>query len=108
MSFWTDFENAVVAKAKAFEAQLEAALKDIPQLVEAGAEEIANAAWAAVLAQAPLLISGKLKLKDATAAVVSALAAAGKSVGIQVAEAAVQSIVNKLSGMKSSTPPAAQ
>lgn len=96
MSFWTDFDtelNKAVAVAKT---EIAAALQWFKPRVEAGAEEIATVALQAVLAQAPLLISGQVKLSNATSAIVSAVTVSGKTIAVNIAETAVQAAVNKL------------
>lgn len=96
MTFWTDFENELNKAFVAAKAAIDQAGQYFKPMVEAGASEIASAALQAVLQQAPLLISGQTKLKNATGAVVTALANSGKSVAVNIAETAVQAAVNKL------------
>lgn len=90
-SFWSQFTaflNSAVAAAKT---EIETIAAKVKPLVEAEAEEVAQAALQSVLTQAPLVISGAEKLSAATASVITTLASTGKSVPAGVAEAAVQS-----------------
>lgn len=106
MSFWSDFEVSLSKAVTAAEADVKAALQYIEPLVVAGAEQVAQAALAAVLQQAPLVISGAEKLSAATANVVSTLASQGKSVATNIAETAVQAAYNQLGAVKAATPAA--
>lgn len=96
MSFWTDFDAALNKAVALAKAELVAVAHYFAPKLEAGAEEVATVALQAVLAQAPALISGSEKLSAATSAVVSAIAASGKTVAVNIAETAVQAAVNKL------------
>ena len=109
MSFWTDFQTALSGFVTKAEAEVKAAVQYLTPMVEAGAEEVAGAALTAVLAQAPLVISGQEKLNAATASVVSTLASTGKSVAVNLAETAVQAAYNQIAPVKVATapPPAA-
>lgn len=97
MSFWTDFENAISKFAKAATAEIAVIAKNIEPLVLASAEEVAQVALQAVLAEAPKVISGQEKLNSAVSSVVTNLSSTGKSVAVSVAEAAVQSAYNTIS-----------
>ena len=96
MSFWSDFTAELDKVFVAAKTEIAAGFKFITPMVEAGAEEVASAALTAVLQQAPLVIAGSEKLSAATASVVSTLASQGKAVAINIAETAVQGVVNKL------------
>lgn len=103
MSFWTDFDTALESALVKAETAVKAAYQYFKPMVEAGAAEVATAALNAVLAQAPLVITGGEKLSAATASVVSTLATTGKAVATSVAEAAVQAAVNKLAASGTKT-----
>lgn len=97
MSFWTDLENTIKADLVKVEATLVAVGKAIKPVVEASAEEVGSAALSAVLAQAPLVITGQEKLAAATNSVVATVTANGKSVLASTAETAVQTAYNIIS-----------
>lgn len=90
MSFWTDVESAIAAQAKILLADIVAIGKFLKPLIIAGAAEIGQAALQAVIAQAPLVLSGSEKLSAAVASVKATLAASGKTAATSVIEAAVQ------------------
>ena len=96
MSFWTNFEIELTKVVAAAKVEIAAAAAYFAPKLEAGAEEVASAALAAVLTQAPLVISGSEKLSAATSSVVSTIASTGKTVAVNIAETAVQAAVNKL------------
>lgn len=96
MSFWNEFSAALSGLVTKAEAEIKAAEQYLAPLVVAGAQEVAASALAAVLQQAPLVISGSEKLSAATSAVVTNLAATGKSVAVNIAETAVQAAYNQI------------
>lgn len=97
MSFWTDLETAVKANLVKVEAELVTIGKAIKPVIVASAEEVGQAALSAVLAQAPLVITGQEKLSAATNSVVASVTANGKSVLASTAETAVQTAYNIVS-----------
>lgn len=96
MSFWTDLEAAIKAEEKVLEADIQKILPQIKTVVEADAVTVGKAALAAVIAQAPAVISGSEKLSAATSAVVTSVTASGKSILASTAETAVQTAYNIL------------
>lgn len=103
MSFLSDFETAVIKDAKTIEAELLVIAVDIKPLVIASAEELATIALNAVATQAPLVLSGQEKFSAAVSTVITGLGANGKSIGVSVAEAAVQSAYNTISALINKT-----
>ena len=101
-SFWSTFAAALSAEVTKAKTAIESLISNFTPLVEAGAEEVASAALTSVLQQAPLVLTGAEKLSAATSNVVSTLAASGKSVGINLAEAAVQSAYSAVAATKTS------
>jgi len=97
MSFWTSFENYLNKAIKDAEAQILVIAHAIKPLVIASAEEVGQVALASVIAQAASVASGKEKLSAATANVLAAVSASGKSVLASTAEAAVQTAYNMIS-----------
>lgn len=97
MSFWTDFETAVEAEATKVWDKVVTLEHQLVPLVVAKAEEIASAALQAVLAQAPLLLSGQEKMSAAVAFVINLLATQGKAAAANLIEAAIQAVYNMLS-----------
>lgn len=104
MSFWTDFEAAVVKEAHVILAQIEAIAAKLKPLAIATAEDVATIALGAVMQQAPLVISGTEKLAAATAAVITTLGSQGKVVAATNAQAAVQIVYNNLSELVAPKP----
>lgn len=96
MSFWTDVEAAISAEIKVLEADVTKALPFIKTLAVATATELGQAALQAVVAQAPLVISGAEKLSGAISAVGQNLAATGKAAALSDTEIAVQAAYNAL------------
>lgn len=78
-------------------ASLKPLVAQIKPLVIAAEEEIATLALNAVAAQAPLVLSGQVKLQNATSTVITALATQGKGIAANTAQAAVQTAYNFLS-----------
>ena len=107
MSFFTDLETALAKEVKVIEADVKAVDQYFGPVLLASAQELAQAALQAVLAQAPLLIAGKEKLSAATSSVLTTLGADGKQVAISDAEAAVQAAYNTVSQVVHPTVPAA-
>jgi len=95
-SFWSDVEAAIAAEATKLKAEVEAALPFIKTLVVATAQELGSAALQAVVAQAPLLISGQEKLSGAISSVGKTLAADGKAAALTDTQIAVQAAYNQL------------
>lgn len=67
-----------------------------PPLVQATAEEVGTAVLKAVVAQAPLLISGQEKMAGAVANVRATLIAEGKTASLTLLEAAAQEAHDQL------------
>ena len=99
MSFWNDFETFLKNAINAVGNTLGSIAVHIKPILVAGAEEVATAALNAVMAEAPKVISGSEKFDSAVSNVVTGLASRGKSVGIAVASAAVQTAYNELSAL---------
>lgn len=106
MSFFTDIESAIVAEAKVLEADVVKALPFIEAVGKATAQELGTAALQAVLAQAPLVISGSEKLSAAVSSVGQTLAADGKAAALSDTEIAVQAAYNQLGLSKTAAAPA--
>ena len=83
MSFFTSLKNILVSAIQKFATFIKPA-------VTAGLDEIRDAAVAAVLSEAPKVISGQEKFNSAVQNVVSTLEAKGKTVAIDVAQQEVQ------------------
>lgn len=96
MSFWSDVEAEIASEARRLEAQIIAVLPFVKQVVAADAKSLGAAALQAVIAQAPLLISGQEKMAGALSAVGTSLAASGKAVGLADAQIAIQAAYNQL------------
>jgi hypothetical protein len=90
-TFWSEFDTELTVLVNDAKAEIAKVATSLRPLVAAGAQEVASAAFAAVLTQAPLVLSGTEKLSAATSNVVSTLAASGKSVAVGIAQTAVQS-----------------
>jgi hypothetical protein len=97
MTSWAQFEAFLKAEAAKAAAAINAAARFFKPMVVAGAEELAKAALASVLEQAPKVISGEEKLNAATSSVLTGLASQGKSIGLSIATAAVQAAYNQVS-----------
>ena len=100
MSFWSDFSAFLDKEYQQAKTAVEGIWQFIKPMAVAGANEVAAAALQAVIQEAPKVISGEEKLASATSTVVAALAAKGKSVGINIAESAVQAAYNLLATSK--------
>jgi hypothetical protein len=98
-SLWAGFQSEFVK----IEATLKPLAAKLLPMLEATGEEVATVALNAVAAQAPLVLSGQVKLSAATSAVISTLASQGKSITATNAEAAVQSSFNFLSAILNPT-----
>lgn len=96
MSFWSEVEAAISAEAKIIEADVLKAMPFVKTLAVATAQELGKAALSAVVAAAPLLISGKEKLSTAIASVGQSLATSGKAAALSDIEIAVQAAYNQL------------
>ena len=96
MTFWSDVEAAISAEAKVLEADVAKAMPFIKTVAVASAQQLGSAALQAVVAQAPLLISGQEKMSGALASVGSTLAAKGVAVGTADAQIAIQAAYNQL------------
>lgn len=96
MSFWSDVSAAISAEANKLKAEVEAALPFIKTLALATAHDLGTAALQAVVAQAPLLISGQEKLRGALSSVGQTLAADGKAAALADTQIAVQAAYNQL------------
>ena len=108
MSFWNDFEHSLQQAVQAAWAEIEHLAVLIKPMVVATAADVAQIALGAVMQQAPLVISGSVKLANATATVISTLATQGKAVAVSQAEAAVQAAYNDLAAkLAAAKPPAA-
>lgn len=97
MSFWSDLEVELAVGVKSLEAELSKVVTYFKPIVLASAQDLAQVAIQAVLAEAPKVISGTEKLSSATSTVLTTLGAAGKTVGITDAMAAVQAAYNAVS-----------
>jgi hypothetical protein len=106
MSFWTDFEASIHTAIINTWAEIEKIGTLIKPMAIATAEDVATIALGAVMQQAPLVLSGSIKLANATASVISTLASQGKSVVASQAEAAVQATYNELSSKLNAAKPA--
>lgn len=96
MSFWSNVEAALAVAVKAVGAEIVTVATYFKPIVIAGAEELAEAALQAVLAEAPKVISGAEKLSSATSTVLTTLGAQGKSIAVSDASAAVQAAYNAI------------
>lgn len=105
MSFWSDLGASITAEVKVLESQAIALVQHFKPMIEADAASLGKAAVAAVLAQAPLLISGQEKLSGAISSVSSTLAAQSKTAGLALIESAVQASYNAI-GMQAPKPTA--
>lgn len=83
MSFLTTIKNALISVALKFATFIK------PVLV-AGLNEVKDAALAAVLSEAPKVISGQEKFNSAVQNVIDTLKSQGKSVAIGIAQQEVQ------------------
>lgn len=98
MSTLSNSVTAFVAQVEAFFKNAETKFENfaaefLPQVgnvLEVALEDLAQVAGAAVLAEAPKLISGQEKFGNAVANVVQTVEAQGKTVAIQTAQTAVQ------------------
>lgn len=97
MSFWTSLESELTAAIKSLGPQITAAANYFKPMVQASAQELAQVALQAVLAQAPAVISGQQKLSNATSQVLTTLGTAGKTVAVADATAAIQAAYNAVS-----------
>lgn len=97
MSFFSDISLAISAGIKALGADLSKFATAIKPVVVADAEAVGAAALAAVVQQAPLVLSGKEKLNAAITSVQGTLTAAGKTASLTVISAAVQEAHDLLS-----------
>lgn len=99
-SFWGRVEQSIHDTAVSWGGHiwdaLKAAYNVVKPLVAPTAEELAEVAGAAFLAQVPKLISGGEKLSQATAEVVSALRERGKTILPSTAATAVQAVYDKV------------
>lgn len=95
------FEAKIGAWIKAEWAKIEPVAEKFEQAmindVEVGLEAVAEIAGAAVLKQAPLLISGKEKLSDAADDIVQTVEAGGKTIAQQTAVTAAQQAFDAIS-----------
>ena len=96
MSFWSSLSSAISAGIKALGAQLAQFAATIKPVVVAEAEVVGQAALAAVMAEAPKLISGQEKLASAVTNVQASLTATGKTASLTVIQAAVQDAHDQL------------
>jgi len=83
MSFFSNLKNILLDAAKKF-------AEFLRPVVIAGLNEIKDAALAAVLAEAPKVVSGQEKFNSAVQNVIDTLKSKGKSVAIGIAQAEVQ------------------
>lgn len=89
-----DFLNALETAVESMKDQIlgsaSSFLGELESGAEAALEDLAGVALNAVVAQAPLLITGQEKFGGAVTAVVQAVEAGGKTVAVQTAQMAVQ------------------
>lgn len=97
MSFWLDLENELKAAVVAAKAELLVIATKIKPVIQASAKELAQFALAAVIAEAPKVLSGAEKLDSAVQNVTSALASQGKAAAISVIATSVQTAYNEIS-----------
>jgi hypothetical protein len=105
-SFWSSFSTFLAGEVTKAETEIKSMITYFTPLVEAGAQEVAQTALAAVLQQAPLVLAGTEKLANATSSVISTLASSGKSVAINIAEGAVQAAYNSVAATAAPKPAA--
>lgn len=101
MSFFSDLDAAISSEFTKLKTEVEAVIVKFEPVIEATAEELGQAALQAVLAQAPLLISGAEKLSGAVASISATLAAQGKSAALSLIETAAQASYNTVASSKS-------
>lgn len=99
---------AIQTEADKIWVSLKPLVAQIKPMVIAAEEEIATLALNAVATQAPLVLTGQVKLQNATSTVINSLAASGKSISSNLAQAAVQTAYNFLSQALHSNQPAAK
>ena len=98
VSFFSDLEASIVAEAKVVEADLVKVEHFFIPLIEAAAAEIGKAALNAVLAAAPLVLTGQQKLSAAVASVQATLLASGKTAALGLIATAVQAAHDYVAG----------
>lgn len=97
LSFWTDVGNEIAVAVKALGADVVKFATYLKPLVIADAKTLAITALSAVIAQAPLLITGQEKMTNAVASVKTTLAAAGQTAELSLIQAVVQDTHDQLS-----------
>jgi len=97
LSFFSSLSAAISAGIKALGDGLANLAAHIKPLVIATGEELGQAALAAVLQHAPLVMTGQEKLDSAIATVKTGLAAQGKSAALTVIQSAIQEAYDELS-----------
>lgn len=94
MSFFNDLKAKLTSVVSSFITQVKALagyfLPKLADLAEVAIEDILQIATAAVLAEAPKLISGQEKFDSAVSAVLNTVKSQGKTIAINTAGAAVQ------------------
>lgn len=96
MSFFSDLEAELAAGVKALGAEIVKVATYFKPVIVASAQELGQIALQAVLTEAPKVLAGSEKLSNATSSVLTTLGAAGKTVAISDAQAAIQAAYNAI------------